>query len=483
MTPLYGAEGHVYLRALKTMDPRELEMVVQRLIANPHDQEALAYAHRAGQQDPRIYAHVLERVGTQTPDPAYGAHWLSEAANVWQQAMGDLSNTVRTLMLAVDRDPMGRSAERLAQMFREKGDAMSLVQLYERQAAALAPSAAKPEVRAALLKLHEDLGRAWSEPQLGRPERAAENWRRVAELDPRNVYAIYAAREIYKAQNMFAEAIPFFGMEQAIAEDPERKLALYRDEADIRKRAGDNAGSTQALRNARALRPTDVALTQELGVSVLERINAGENVPQPERDETANIFVQLAEMYDGEYGLSYSMSALGASPGHDRAMQLADHFAALLGRSSELGPQYAAYLQANPNGFMANVARLKVGNAQPPPPPAPPQQAAPAAQSTPPAAGSQPVAAAVPQATPSPQPVAPQPAAAAPQPVAQAAPAAPAAPVGDVSQLLEEAAAEAQKGRKPQAFAKYREALKIDPANSEALSWVEEHLRQKRMFA
>lgn len=488
MTPLYGAEGDVYLRALKTMDPRELEMVVQRLIANPHDQEALAYAHRAGQQDPRVYAHVLERVGTQTPDPAYGAHWLSEAANVWQQAMADMSNTVRTLMLAVDRDPMGRAAERLAQMFRETGDAMSLVQLYERQTNALTPSAAKPEVRAVLLKLHEELGRMWSEPQLARPERAADNWRRVAELDPRNVYAIYAAREIYKAANQFAEAIPFFGMEQAIAEDPERKLALYRDEADIRKRAGDLPGATQALRSARALRATDVALTQELGVSVLERINAGENVPQPERDEAAGIFVQLAEMYDGEYGLSYSMSALGASPGHDRAMQLADHFGALLGRSSELGPQYAAYLQANPSGFMANVARLKVGNAQPPAPPAAPQQAAPATASTPPATGSQPAPAAVPQAAPSPQPVAAaqpaaaQPASVAPQPVVAAAPQ-PAAPVGDVSQLLEEASAEAQKGRKPQAFAKYREALKIDPANSEALSWVEEHLRQKRMFA
>ncbi|MBK9258316.1 MAG: hypothetical protein IPM54_00590 [Polyangiaceae bacterium] len=494
MTPLYGAKGQVYVRALITMDPRELEMVVQRLIANPHDQEALAYAHRAGQQDPRTYAMVLERVGTQTPDPAYGAHWLSEAANVWQQAMGDMSNTVRTLLLAVDRDPMGRSAERLSQMFREKGDAMSLVQLYERQTTALAPQAAKPEVRAVLLKLHEDLGRMWSEPQLARPERAADNWRRVAELDPRNVYAIYAAREIYKAQNQFAQAIPFFAMEQAIADDPERKLALYRDESEIRKLAGDLPGSTQALRSARALRPADVALSQELGVSVLERINAGENVPQPERDETAAIFVQLAEMYDGEYGLSYSMSALGASPGHDRAMQLADHFGALLGRSSELGPQYAAYLQANPNGFMANVARLKVGNAQPPPPPGQPAQAAPAAQPAPAAAGSQPSAPA--QAAPAPQPAAPaQPAAAAPAPAAAtpvpaavapqpaAAPSQPPAPVGDVSQLLEEASAEAQKGRKPQAYAKYREALKIDPAHPEALSWVEEHLRQKRMFA
>ena len=80
------------------MDPREIEMLVQRLVANPHDQEALAYAHRAGAQDPRSYAMLLERVGMQTHDPAYGAHWLSEAANVWQQALGDLSNTVRTLM-------------------------------------------------------------------------------------------------------------------------------------------------------------------------------------------------------------------------------------------------------------------------------------------------------------------------------------------------------------------------------------------------
>jgi cellulose synthase operon protein C len=53
----------------------------------------------------------------------------------------------------------------------------------------------------------------------------------------------------------------------------------------------------------------------------------------------------------------------------------------------------------------------------------------------------------------------------------------------DVHLLLEEGAAEAQKGRKPQAYAKYREALKVDPANSEALSWVEDYLRQKRMFA
>ena len=69
------------------------------------------------------------------------------------------------------------------------------------------------------------------------------------------------------------------------------------------------------------------------------------------------MFVSLAEMYQGEYGVTYSVYALRASPGHDRAMQLADYYAAQMGRTAELGPQYAAYLQASPNGFMAADAR------------------------------------------------------------------------------------------------------------------------------
>ena len=53
----------------------------------------------------------------------------------------------------------------------------------------------------------------------------------------------------------------------------------------------------------------------------------------------------------------------------------------------------------------------------------------------------------------------------------------------EIASLLEQAATEVQKGRKPSALAKYREVLKADPANSEALAWVEDHLRQKRMYA
>ncbi|MGH7294173.1 MAG: tetratricopeptide repeat protein, partial [Polyangiaceae bacterium] len=61
-------------------------------------------------------------------------------------------------------------------------------------------------------------------------------------------------------------------------------------------------------------------------------------------------------------------------------------------------------------------------------------------------------------------------------------PAAPQHGAGDLQQILDEAQAEAQKGRKPQAYAKFRDALKIDPAQSEALSWVEDYLRTKRDY-
>ncbi|WP_437581731.1 hypothetical protein [Sorangium sp. So ce887] len=507
-----------------------METLIQRLVTNPHDGEALAYAHRAGEQDPRSYAMLLERVGSSTADPSYAAHWLSEAANVWSTTIGDAHHAARTLMIAIDKDPTQRTAaERLAQLYRDKGDQKALVALLERLVKALTPLLfERPEVRAQLSTLHEELGRLWGEPPLSRPERALENWRRLAELDPHNVYAIYAARELLKAQQQYAEAIPYFAMEQALVDDPDRRLALLRDEADIRRRAGDLAGSTVALRSARAFVPHDVGLIQALGVAVVDRVEAGEPVPQPERDEAAELFVALAETYDGEYGYSYSVYALRALPGHDRAMQLADHYAKQLGRTAELRPRYLAYLQVNPNGFMAAEARKRAS--VPPPPPRlpsvpPPVGAIPAparAPSAPPAAGVAPAHAppVPPSGIPSPPAAAAtevelaQPAVAAfapassfapvPGPAASDAPAslpsaagpssgpaqaapgsapAPGAPGAAPPLEASPAADEVTEPRKPLPLARLREVLKADPANPDALAQVDEHLRQKRMFA
>jgi cellulose synthase operon protein C len=506
------------------MDPREIDTLMQRLVANPHDEEALAYAHRAGTNDPRAYAILLEKVGTATADPVYAAHWLSEAANVWSTTIGDAHHAARMLMGALEKDPTQRTAaERLAQLYREKGDLKALVALLERLVKAVTPLLeARPDVRPQLMAMHEELGHLWSEPPFGRPERSLENWRRLADLDAHNVYAIYATRELLKVQQQYAEAIPYFAMEQALITDPERKLALFRDEADTRRLTGDLAGAAQALRNARSYQPDDATLKQELGLAILLRLDANENVLPHEREEAAQLFVSLAEAYDGDYGLSYSVSALKASPGNDRAMQLADFYAGQLGRIAEIGPHFAAYIEVNPNGFMANEARAKAsvpsrrGSAPPasggagstkafgpPPEIASPFGAAPDAAAT---FGGAPPFGGAPSFGPAPgfgvapgfgaspatepgyageatyAPSSEQTAGEEEEIDAEEVASERASPEEDLRQVLEEAQAEAQKNRRPQALAKFREALTIDPANTEALAWVEEHLRQKRMY-
>src|SRR6187401_3298814 len=102
------------------MEAAQIDAFVQRLVANPHDEEALAYAHEAGAADPKTYALLLERVGSETDDPQYASHWLSEAANIWSTTLGDAHRAARVLMQAIDKDPTQNvAAERLAQLYRD----------------------------------------------------------------------------------------------------------------------------------------------------------------------------------------------------------------------------------------------------------------------------------------------------------------------------------------------------------------------------
>src|SRR5258708_17754513 len=167
------------------MDATQIDALAQRLVADPHDEEALAVAHQAGASDPKSYALLLERVGTETRDSGYASHWLSEAANVWSTTLGDAHRAARVLMQAIDRDPTQRSAaDRLAQLDRDKGDAKALVALLERRAKALTPlSGDNGEIRGELAAMHEELGRLWGD-NLQQPKKAAENFRRAMELDP-----------------------------------------------------------------------------------------------------------------------------------------------------------------------------------------------------------------------------------------------------------------------------------------------------------
>ncbi len=418
-----------------------METLVQRLVQNPHDQDTITFAHQAGQSDPKSYAMLLEKVGTATSDPAVACHWLTEAANVWSTTLGDAHRAARALMIAIDRDPtQATPADRLAELYREKGDTKALVALLERRAKALTLLALQePELRGQLAILHEELGQLWQNPPLDQAKKAIENYKRAVDFDPGSQFSIYAIRELYKAASQWSDALPFFALEQALVADPERKIALYQDEGDVRKNALDFAGSAIAYRRARELEGgQDPTLKQQLASVLLERAQAGQNVLPEEREEAAALFVELAEEYAGEHGLSYSMCALELLPEHDRAVQLAMFYGQQLNRTAEVAPRAAAYLKANPSGALASEARKLISESM--------------------AAGADDALLD----------------ALAPPPNADAA--------ARVSALLELAQALARKVKKNEAAAKFREVLALDPANLDAIGFLEPFLRQTRKY-
>jgi hypothetical protein len=451
------------------MEPTQVDSLVQRLVANPHDEEALSNAHQAGASDPKSYALLLERVGAETRDAGYASHWLSEAANVWSTTLGDAHRAARVLMQAIDRDPTQRiAADRLGQLYRDKGDVKALVALLERRAKALAPlSGQNGDIRSELAAMHEELGRLWGE-SLQQPKKAAENFRRASELDPSRAHSTTTAP---------SEPIPPLGQrndtghraepEPSFERDPHRHLTILREQAATLRAAGDFAGASQALARARQIDDRDATLQQEYGALIVERLAAGESVPAQERTMGAELLVGLAETYDGEHGLAYSAGALEIEPGHDRALQLYAYYARALQREDDVATRYLAYLQVNPSGAMAADARWLLAASY-----EAAGQFANAIQILEPlrAIGDS-------QATAKLRDLYAQ--------TGQHMPsAAPPPPAGDRQQgLLNTAQSLASQGARGEAAKKYREVLEADPAHPEALSWVEDYLRTKRDYA
>jgi tetratricopeptide (TPR) repeat protein len=479
------------------MDRGEIDRLVQRLVENPHDEEALAHAHEQGGDDPKAYAMFLERVGGETRDRAYAAHWLAEAANVWSTTLHDVHRAARILMMALEKDPTAQvAAERLAELYRAKGDSKALVALYDRRAKALTPLAqSQPEIRSELATLYEQLAQLWSEAPLSQPKKAIEAYKKAIEFDPTSAFAIYSARELYKQLQQWSEALPLYGAELDLEQDPQRRVGLLRDEAATRKLAGDLQGATRALAGAREIDGSDPALQQEYASSVLDRIQAGEAVPAEERNYAAELLVALAETYEGEHGLAYAGAALDIDPGNDRAMQLLLHYSRSVGTPPDMQQRCNAYLSSNPAGEMVQDVRAAL------------KDAGPVSMEPPPSKESLTQQRSILEDTGAGPSTAKRTSMAPPKVNSRHAPAMKEEPVPESEQetnyrgtsgsvglkrenlspdkmqgILDAAQMLAGKGKKPEAFAKYKEVLESDPAHPEALSWTEDYLRSKRDY-
>ncbi|MET0412725.1 MAG: tetratricopeptide repeat protein, partial [Polyangiaceae bacterium] len=367
-------------------------------------------------------------------------------------SLNDAHQGARALMSAIERDPTDAvPAERLADLYREKGDAKALVALLERRSRALGPLAKDdPELTLAVVAIHEELGRLWSEPPLSNAGKALDHYRRAIEYDRKSQYAIYALRELLKASGRYAEAIPYFAMELELVSDPDRRLALHLDEVEVAKSAGQEEQAAVALRQALYLTPEDPTLRQQLATLVLELVRAHRHVEVNLRHEASDLFVSLAEEFS-EHGLAYALCSLELVPTHDRGMQLGLHYGRLLGRLAEVAPFAAAYLAGNPAGPLSaeaiEVAGDLVGQVVSAPAPLLAQ----------------------PDLPPIPEP---------PRRVVSTAGGARSA----ADPLIEAAQQLIQKNRRNEAAQKYKEVLALEPANAESIEYLQTFLRRTRRF-
>lgn len=348
------------------MDPRQLEALAQRLADNANDTEALNAAYAYGQTDPRAYATFLEKTAAATPDGSTGAHWYCESANVWLASLADAHRAERALSKAIERDPLHPGAlERLVGLYREKSNTKAVLTLHQRRAKSLEKLLEeRPEYGPHLAEVHSEIGRIYLE-ELSQPDKAILAYHKAVQANPHDVYAIYQARELLKTQGRFKEALPLFDAEIAlVGGDKERTMALYADQIAVCQQVGDTQELKRALRGARAVDSSDdPGLKQQLAAVVLEEVQSGANVSAEDRAEAEQLFVSLAETYDGEYGHSYAVCALGLNQQNDRAAQLAMYYAEQIGKSLETATTIAGYLAANPGGLVAEQARDLVARA------------------------------------------------------------------------------------------------------------------------
>lgn len=347
------------------MDPAEYSVLARRLIDNAHDLDALAAARRMGMADPATYALLLEKVAHGTEDRRNASHWFVEAAAVWSTTLRDERRAEAALREAIRTDPWNeRAAERLAHTLDGAGRHDAVLVALEKRAMVCASRIGEvPNGSERLAAMWVELGRRWSAGQGGRVDRALVSYERAFSLDPKNLDAIRGVRAMHLRAGRWPEVIATFEKERMLLRDRSEQITSLREEASVRKTAGDRAGMVQALRLAHLLDEDDLDLAEDLANSILARITGGDVVSREERAEAALLFVSLAETYDGEIALSHALNALRANPSEDGAIGLAGKLAASMHHEAMMVPFWVAYLGTNPKGRHATSIRLALAKA------------------------------------------------------------------------------------------------------------------------
>lgn len=180
---------------------KELETYRNQLATNPDDAEALA----------RLEAALLQ-------------------AGDWDGLIALTAERTQALPAAEARARWTDLAERLEQQAAAAGDPVV-------------------ESRLALAA-----GRIW-ERHLGESEQAMLRYQQAFKLDPRQIAALEAARDIYVRQENWKLVLQLYSLELQVTEEPARQAELYVEMADVCTTMGERADAAMCARAALGLAP------------------------------------------------------------------------------------------------------------------------------------------------------------------------------------------------------------------------------------
>ncbi len=346
------------------VDPHA-ESLVARLKRNPDDAEAYsalrAHYHRLG--DYASLANLLEGWAARASDVSAAASAYFEAAELCEGYLDDRVRAISLLERSLEKNPMYLdSSVRLEEVFEATGDQRRLLDVLERRAKAFVDAGADPRHAAAI---HQQMGEIW-EQRLGRVDRAINHYRKAFELDSTLVTAIYAAREIYRSAGNLKAASSLYDLEVAAEADPKRKVALLREVAHMRaEQLGDTEGAITALKRAQTQAPTDLSVMHDLATVLLKRADTQGDAGSAtlDRQKAADLLFQMAQSVPPDHGIAYAEAALDAAPDHDGALDLLERIAGDLGRADVLPVRWVAYLQVAPESPTTDRMRRRLGAA------------------------------------------------------------------------------------------------------------------------
>ena len=329
----------------------DADRLVAELVASPDAPGSQDDLRLLAESDPAACAALLEQLaGAASADqPERASAWLTDAAVLWSGAAGDPKRAAKVLRAAIELSPEhDRAVTELTRLYRDNEKHGTLARILERRAEALAERAgADPRARQRAAEAFTALGDLLREEPLGSPVDAIAAYHRAIATGAAAPETFRGARALYLQAGQVGDALPLFALERERFTDPARLVALHREEAAVRKLAGDAAGASAVLRLAYRIDPAATGLAEELARSILERVEAGAPIVAEEDAEAAEIFAALGEASGSDAALRAAERCFAAAGRWEDAARVAERRGApeaaleLLGRAAppESGPE------------------------------------------------------------------------------------------------------------------------------------------------